>query len=165
MNWSRVAEKNWTDARVKQWVCAAVVSRRCTRVNSVSEDTMTQLRGAWSMYTFIRAYHPARARAARSQYGYSRFYEVYKKWNSYEFSPDECIEYLESELSNEAMACQIVDIHDSRDEWERKSYGIYRTVAKFTDVAFGAPAWFTAWAKETRELFERNGIHDADYKK
>jgi hypothetical protein len=160
MNWSRVAENNWTSARVKQWVCAAVVSRRHIRLGSESDDTLTKLRGAYFLYFLIRNHYPAKARELRKAYGYSRFYEVYKKWNSYEFSPDECIEYLESDLSNDAMAMQIVDIHDGRDEWERKSYGIYRTVAKFTDVAFGAPEWFTNWAKDTRELFEANGIHE-----
>jgi hypothetical protein len=160
MNWSRVAENNWTDARVKQWVCAAVVSRRCTRVNSVSEDTMTQLRGAWSMYTFIRAYHPARARAARSQYGYSRFYELYLQWRQFEFAADICLDHLESDLSNAGMVMQIRDVHDPRDEWERKSYGIYKSLIKFSQVAYGAPIWFQVWAKETRELFEANGIHE-----
>ena len=160
MNYQHLAERSWTTARVRQWVTAAIVSRRGVDLSRVDfgKDTATKLRGAWQMYVFIRTYRPVQARRLRAAYGYSRFYEVYKKWMLYEMSPDECIEYIECDLSNTAMAMQIEDIHDSREEWERKSFGIYKTVAKFTDVAYGAPEWFCDWAKETRELFERNGI-------
>jgi hypothetical protein len=156
MNWSRVAENNWTSARVKQWVCAAVVSRRGIRLET--DDTMTKLRGAWAMLDFIRQYYPVEARQLRKEYGYSRFYDLYKEWCRYEFAPDICIDHLRSDLSNAGMVMQIEDVHDPRPEWERKGYGMYKTIGKFVEVSYDAPEWFTTWAKETRELFERNGI-------
>ena len=156
--WQVLAQKNWTSARAKQWLVAMLVCERDIRLKTESDDTLTKLRGAWQMYVFIRTYRPVQARRLRAAYGYSRFYEVYKKWMLYEMSPDECIEYIECDLSNTAMAMQIEDIHDSREEWERKSFGIYKTITKFTHVAYGAPEWFCDWAKKTRELFERNGI-------
>ncbi len=70
----------------------------------------------------------------------------------------ECVEYLESGLSNEAMKMQIIDIHDSRDEWERNAVTIYGKVTKLARVAYGAPEWFCTWARDTEELFKRNGV-------
>ena len=157
MNYHAMAQARWHSAHLDQWITAAIVTRKGLRVNSISPDTLTQLRGAWRMYDFIRAYHPCLARQLRREYGYSRFYELYLGWMRYEFSADECIDHLTSDLSNAGMVMQIVDTNDPRPEWERKSYGIYKTVKGLAEVSYGAPAWFTEWAKQSRDLFERNG--------
>jgi len=157
MNWQQAADRRWTSSRARQWATACIVSRKGIRVSSESEDTMTQLRGAWRMLEFIRQYYPAKARELRKRYGYSRFYEVYKLIG-YDLSPDDCVEFIESDMSNAAMVEQIKDIHDPRDEWERKSIMIYKSVDKFTHVSYGAPEWFTDWAKSTRDLFREKGI-------
>jgi hypothetical protein len=160
MNWQRLADTNWTNARVKQWTVAAMVYNRLdlSRVKFVGKDTATKLRGAWIMLTFLRQYEPAKARQLRHEYGYSRFYEVYKKWQAYEMSPDECIEYIESDLSNTAMACQIEDMHDPKPEWERNAFTIYGKVTKLVQVSYDAPEWFRDWASETERLFKEKGI-------
>ena len=157
MNWQLRADSNWSSSRARQWVVACIVSKRSVRVTTESEDTMTQLRGAYLMFEFIRHYYPAKARELRKRYGYSRFYEVYKLIG-YDLSPDDCVEFIESDMSNAAMVEQIKDIHDPRDEWERKSIMIYKSVDKFTHVSYGAPEWFTDWAKSTRDLFREKGI-------
>jgi hypothetical protein len=119
---------------------------------------MTKLRGAWIMLNFIRDYCPTEARQLRKDYGYSRFYDLYKEWCRYEFAPDICIDHLRSDLSNVAMVMQIEDVHDPRPEWERKGYGMYKTIGKFVEVAYDAPEWFLTWARDSKKLFERNGI-------
>jgi len=156
MNWQNKADANWTNARVKQWLVAMIVTERAVRVGS--DDTMTQLRGAWYMYRFIRQYYPAKARELRKRYGYSRFYDLYKEWQRFELAPDICIEHLESDLSNAAMVMQVQDVHDPRPEWMRGAQMIYNKVSKIVEVSYGGEQWFTDWAKSTRDLFREKGI-------
>lgn len=156
MNWQAVANTNWTNARAKQWVTACVVVERGIRVGS--DDTMTQLRGAWYMYRFIRHYYPQKVRELRKRYGYSRFYDLYKEWQRFELAPDICIEHLESDLSNAAMVMQVQDAHDPLPEWQRKAGGWYKSFDKLARVAYGAPEWFTDWVKDSRDLFREKGI-------
>ena len=156
MNWQNKADANWTNARAKQWLVAMIVTERAVRVGS--DDTMTQLRGAWYMYRFIRQYYPAKARELRKRYGYSRFYDLYKEWQRFELAPDICIEHLESDLSNAAMVMQVQDVHDPRPEWMRGAQMIYNKVVKLTEVSYDGEAWFTDWAKSTRDLFREKGI-------
>ena len=54
MNWQLRADSNWSSSRARQWVVACIVSKRSVRVTTESEDTMTQLRGAYLMFEFIR---------------------------------------------------------------------------------------------------------------
>jgi len=158
MNWSAFAERNWTSSHAKQWAAAMVVSKKHIRVNSVSDDTATQLRGAWLMWDFLRHWDAAKARELRRQYGYSRFYELFLQFHKFEMSPDVCVEYLESDLSNTAMTMQIIDHHDQREEWERNAITIYGKVTKLARVAYGAPEWFVEWVKDTERLFKEQGI-------
>ena len=157
MNWQLKADKNWTSSRTRQWVAACIVSKRSIRVTTESEDTMTQLRGAYRMLEFIREYYPAKARELRKRYGYSRFYDLYKLL-SYDLSPDDCIEFLESDMSNAAMVEQVRDIHDPLPEWQRKAGGWYKSFDKLAHVAYGAPEWFVDWVKDSRDLFRKKGI-------
>ena len=156
MNWQNKAETNWTNARAKQWLVAMIVTDRAVRVGS--DDTMTQLRGAWYMYRFIRQYYPVKARELRKRYGYSRFYDLYKEWSRFELAPDICIEHLESDLSNAGMVMQVQDVHDPRPEWMRGAQMIYNKVSKIVDVSYDGEQWFTDWAKNTRDLFREKGI-------
>ena len=158
MNWQLRADSNWSSSRARQWVVACIVSKRSVRVTTESEDTMTQLRGAYLMFEFIRHYYPAKARELRKRYGYSRFYDLYKEWRRFELAPDICIEHLESNLSNAGMVMQVQDIHDPREEWERRAGGWYKSFDKFAHVAYGAPEWFTDWVRDSRDLFRENGI-------
>ena len=158
MNWQTALDRRWSSGRARQWACAAIVTRKSIRVTSESEDTMTQLRGAYRMLEFIREYYPAKARELRKRYGYSRFYDLYKEWTRYELAPDICIEHLESDLSNAAMVMQVVDAHDTRPEWMRNAQTIYNKVTKITEVSYDGEAWFTDWAKSTRDLFREKGI-------
>ena len=158
MNWQLRADSNWSSSRARQWVVACIVSKRSVRVTTESEDTMTQLRGAYLMFEFIRHYYPAKARELRKRYGYSRFYDLYKEWRRFELAPDICIEHLESDLSNAGMVMQVQDIHDPREEWERRAGGWYKSFDKFAHVAYGAPEWFTDWVRDSRDLFRENGI-------
>jgi hypothetical protein len=156
MNWQRLADTNWTNARVKQWTVAAMLSKRSIRLRSI--HTETKLKGAWIMFEFIRHYYPAKARELRKGYGYSRFYDLYKEWIRYELAPDICIEHIESDLSNAAMVMQVVDAHDQRSEWERNAVTIYGKVSKLVQVSYDAPEWFRDWASETEKLFKEKGI-------
>jgi len=158
MNWQNKAEANWTSAQAKQWLVAMITTLKRIRVNSVSQDTETQLRGAWYMYTFIRYYDPRKARELRKRYGYSRFYDLYKEWQRFELAPDICIEHLESDLSNAAMVMQVQDVHDPREEWERNAFTIYGKVSKLVQVAYNAPDWFYEWAMATDKLFKEKGV-------
>jgi hypothetical protein len=158
MNWQLRADRSWSSSRTRQWVTACIVSRKGIRVTTESEDTMTQLRGAWRMLEFIRQYYPAKARELRKKYGYSRFYDLYKEWQRFELAPDICIEHLESDLSNVAMVMQVQDVHDPRPEWMRGAQMIYNKVNKFVEVSYDGEQWFTDWAKSTRELFREKGI-------
>jgi hypothetical protein len=156
MNYQRLAERSWTTARVRQWVTAAIVSKKSIRLET--DDIMTKLRGAWIMFDFIRDYCPAEARQLRKDYGYSRFYDLYKEWRRYEFAPDICIEHLRSDLSNAGMVMQIVDTCDPRPEWERNAVTIYGKVTKLVQVSYDSPQWFKDWASETEKLFKERGI-------
>ena len=158
MNWQLHADRSWSSSRARQWVVACIVSKRSVRVTTESEDTMTQLRGAYLMFEFIRHYYPAKARELRKRYGYSRFYDLYKEWRRFELAPDICIEHLESDLSNAGMVMQVQDIHDPREEWERRAGGWYKSFDKFARVAYGAPEWFTDWVRDSRDLFREKGI-------
>ena len=158
MNWQLRADSNWSSSRARQWVVACIVSKRSVRVTTESEDTMTQLRGAYLMFEFIRHYYPAKARELRKRYGYSRFYDLYKEWRRFELAPDICIEHLESNLSNAAMVMQVQDVHDPLPEWRRNAQTIYNKVVKLTEVSYDGEAWFTDWAKSTRDLFREKGI-------
>jgi len=158
MNWQNALDRRWSSGRARQWACAAIVSRKGIRVTTESDDTMTQLRGAYRMLEFIRQYYPAKARELRKRYGYSRFYDLYKKWQRFELAPDICIEHLESDLSNAAMVMQVVDAHDPLPEWRRNAQTIYNKVVKLTEVSYDGEQWFTDWAKSTRDLFREKGI-------
>ena len=158
MNWQTALDRRWSSGRALKWACAAIVSKRNVRVNSESEDTMTQLRGAYRMLEFIRQYYPAKARELRKRYGYSRFYDLYKEWQRFELAPDICIEHLESDLSNAAMVMQVQDVHDPRPEWMRGAQMIYNKVSKIVEVSYDGEQWFTDWAKSTRDLFREKGI-------
>ena len=158
MNWSRLADASWTDARTKQWIVALVTTRRTIYTSKITPSELSQLRGAWEMYCFLRSNRPGDARRLRKQYEYRRFYELYRKWAVHEFDADTCIEYLEFDGSIAAMVEQVEDIHSPYEEWERRGQSIYKTVDKFTHVAYGAPEWFTNWAADTKQLFERHGI-------
>ena len=158
MNWQQAADRRWSSSRARQWACAAIVSRKGIRVNSESEDTMTQLRGAYRMLEFIRQYYPAKARELRKRYGYSRFYDLYKEWSRYELAPDICIEHLESDLSNAAMVMQVQDVHDPRPEWMRNAFTIYGKISKLVQVSYDSPDWFRSWASDTEKLFKEKGI-------
>ena len=140
-NWQAVADAAWQSAHSNQWLTALIVSKRGIRVDGVSDDTMTQLRGAWRMYEFVRQYQPARARELRRQYGYSRWYELYLMWKRYEFSADDCIDHLTSDLSNIAMAMQCVSVHDSRPEWYLKGQKMVR-MADVIYTSYDAPQEF-----------------------
>lgn len=155
MNWQNTVNKAWSSARVRQWVCAAVVSRRNIRVNS--DDTMTQLRGAWQMFELIRQYYPLKARELRRQYGYSRFYDLYLQWRKFEMSPDECIDHITSELSNAGMTMQIVNVHDPRPEWMRHTIGAYKTICKIITDLDTDPE-IIEWARAGVEIMDRKGI-------
>jgi len=157
MNWQQAADRRWSSSRARQWACAAIVSRRNIRVTTESDDTMTQLRGAWRMLEFIREFYPAKARELRKRYGYSRFYDLYKLL-SYDLSPDDCVEFLESDMSNAAMVMLVVDKHDPLPEWRRNAQTIYNKVVKLTEVSYDGEQWFTDWAKSTRDLFREKGI-------
>lgn len=156
-DWQSLAETSWIAARQKAWLTAMVVAKRNIHTCKISPTDMSQLRGAWEMYRFLRSNRPQDARRLRKQYPYRRFYELFRLWRVYEFSPDECIEHLDFDGGVSGMVCQIQDVH-GLPEWERKGAGIYSTVAKFTAVAYGAPSWFVTWARNTKELFEANGI-------
>ena len=158
MNWQTALDRRWSSGRSYQWACAAIVSRKGIRVTTESDDTMTQLRGAYRMLEFIRQYYPVKARELRKRYGYSRFYELYKEWCRFEFAPDICIEHLESDLSNAAMVMQVQDVHDPRPEWMRGAQMIYNKVSKIVEVSYDGEQWFTDWAKSTRDLFREKGI-------
>ena len=158
MNWQARADRSWSSSRTRQWVAACIVSKRSIRVTTESDDTMTQLRGAYRMLEFIRQYYPAKARELRKRYGYSRFYDLYKEWQRFELAPDICIEHLESDLSNAAMVMQVQDVHDPLPEWQRKAGGWYKSFDKLAHVAYGAPEWFVDWVKDSRDLFREKGI-------
>ena len=158
MNWQNALDRRWSSGRARQWACAAIVSRKGIRVTTESDDTMTQLRGAYRMLEFIRQYYPAKARKLRKRYGYSRFYDLYKEWQRFELAPDICIEHLESDLSNAAMVMQVQDVHDPRPEWMRGAQMIYNKVSKIVEVSYDGEQWFTDWAKSTRDLFREKGI-------
>ena len=158
MNWQLRADRSWSSSRARQWVTACIVSKRSIRVTTETDDTMTQLRGAYRMLEFIRQYYPAKARELRKRYGYSRFYDLYKEWNRFELAPDICIEHLESDLSNAAMVMQVQDVHDPREEWERNAFTIYGKVSKLVQVAYNAPDWFYEWAMATDKLFKEKGV-------
>ena len=158
MNWQLRADRSWSSSRSRQWVTACIVSKRSIRVTTESDDTMTQLRGAYRMLEFIRQYYPVKARELRKRYGYSRFYDLYKEWQRFELAPDICIEHLESDLSNAAMVMQVQDVHDPRPEWMRGAQMIYNKVSKIVEVSYDGEQWFTDWAKSTRDLFREKGI-------
>ena len=163
MNWQTKAERAWTRAHQSHWLCAMIAGkRRIATWQTLPPAELSRLRGAWIFYAFLRTQRPQDARKLRflrNRHDYRRWYEISLLWKEFEFEPDLCIEYLEFEGGIEAMRMQVIDIH-GEDEWLRKARPIYATMLKFSQVAYGAPEWFTNWAADTKKLFEENGIHD-----
>ena len=154
MNWTHLAEVSWTNARAKQWLTALVTTRRQIYTCKITPFELSQLKGAWEMYAFIRAYKPLQARQLRSVHEYRRFYELYRLWRIHEFSAEECIEHLEFDGSIAGMVGQVIDIHHPLPEWRRK----FDSMCKYGDVIFtsyDAPEDVRAWAGEGKKLMEK----------
>lgn len=160
-DWQAKAEGAWQTAHQSHWLCAMIAGyRKIATWQTLPPSELSRLRGAWIFYAFLRTQKPQerrKLRILRNRYDYRRWYEISLLWREFEFDPDQCIEYLEMDGGIEAMRMQVIDIHGA-PEWERKSAAIYKTVGKFTEVAYGCPQWFTDWAADTRRLFEENGI-------
>ena len=165
MNWSRLADTSWTDAQTdyhtamrREWLVAMILAKADTcRELQINQDTRDNLVAGWAIYTAIRAQDARSARELRSKYNYRRFMEMGRLWVRWEFTVEQAIDHLKSELSTRAMVMQIIGAHDPRPEWFRHSVGAYHTISKLiTDL--DTDAEIVAWAKQGKELFERHGI-------
>lgn len=94
-------------------------------------DTVEKLARAYKYFLKLYCVDPKRARQARRNYGYSRFALMWDNWLVYEFNIEEKgFEYLEAELSNQALDLFIDGVENNTPEWKRRSTGMYRSAGK-----------------------------------
>ena len=87
----------------------------------VKEDTIHNLVKAHWMYEYLCLYgDKAQADEAKSKHGYMRFAAMWKKHERYEFDPGECLEFINSDTSNDGMEALVEEIHNPRPEWQRR---------------------------------------------
>ena len=163
MNWSRLADTSWTDAQTdyhtamrREWLVAMILAKKTAtwRDLAIEQDLRDKLVAGWVIYTAIRAQDARTARFLRRQYGYRRFMEMGRLWTRWEFTVDDAIDHMQSDLSTRAMVMQIIDAHDPRPEWRRKAEGIYKWAVVISS-SFDAPEDVRKWAAEGRRLMER----------
>jgi hypothetical protein len=166
MNWSKLADESWTNAQTdyhtamrREWLVAMILAKKTAtwRNLQIEQDTRDKLVAGWAIYAAIRAQDARSARELRNRYNYRRFMEMGRLWVQWEFTVEQAIDHLKSELSTRAMVMQIIGAHDPRPEWFRHSVGAYHTISKLiTDL--DTDAEIIAWAKQGKKLFERKGI-------
>jgi hypothetical protein len=138
----------------REWLVAMVLAKFRHEADFVSPDTATKLRGAWAIYETLRHHSPSKARELRGKYGYRRFLEMGALWLRYEFSAEDAIDHMESELSTAAMKMQIIDAHDEAPEWKRKAGGILKYCGIIA-TSYDAPAEWREWARRGMELMQK----------
>ena len=139
----------WTEAEVSRshseacrWDCAptALASSGTARAQQMADalgvdvTTVHNLAKAESMYLYLYSWDAQKAILARAIHSYIRFEAVWRKYARYELSPVECLEYLNADLSNDAMEAQIEDIHNPRPSFQRR-YEDKRFIKKLGDIA------------------------------
>ena len=127
----RDAERARSRSESLRWDCAptALASSGTSRAQQMADalgvdiTTVHNLAKAEMLYLYLYEWDPRKAILARAIYSYIRFEAVWRKHARYELSPADCLEFLNSGLSNDAMEMQIEDIHDPAPEWMRKITG------------------------------------------
>jgi hypothetical protein len=103
-------------------------------------DTVEKLARAYKYFLKLYCVDPKRARQVRRDYGYSRFALMWDNWLSYEFDiAEKGFEYLEAELSNQALNLFVEDVEDNVPKWKRTSTSMYRNAVKLLEDADAAP--------------------------
>lgn len=128
----------WTEAEVSQshseacrWDCAptALASSGTARAQQMADalrvnvTTVHNLAKAEQMYQYLRGWNLYIADALRKRHSYIRFGAMWRKHQKYEIDPFDCIEFINSDLSDTAMEMQIEDMYNPLDEWQRDATG------------------------------------------
>lgn len=128
----------WTEAEVSRsnsescrWDCAptALASSGTVRAQQMADalgvdvTTVHNLAKAQMMFEYLMNWHPTMALQAQAKYSYIRFEALFRKHKKYEMHPVDCFEFLDSDLSNDAMEAQIESIHNPDPEWKRRLFG------------------------------------------
>lgn len=103
-------------------------------------DTVEKLSRAYKYFLKLYCVDPKRARQARRDYGYSRFALMWDNWLNYEFDiAEKGFEYLELDLSNQALNLFVEDVEESAPKWKRVSTSMYRSAVKLLEDNDAAP--------------------------
>ena len=104
----------------------------------------------------INQYSPAEALLIRRNYGHRRVIEAGAKWKRLEFEVSMLIDHIKSDLSTNTMCAEIENAHGDPEN-VRRIWGVYKTLSKvLTD--YQNDQWVTDWARESLELFRKNGV-------
>ncbi len=161
-HWTDRARSAWTQsladrqsAMRREWLVALILARKSSawREIGVPEKVADKLRAGWAIYNTLRHYDARKARELRNKYSYRRFMEMGALWVRYEFSPEQAVDHMESDLTISGMTMQIIDVHDPTPEWLRKA----RSTSKAWDVVAtsDAPEEWVQLAEQVRLLLEK----------
>ena len=166
------AAKSWSAAnndkdseRKHRWQSAATAFRvvgkrdgateRLAKLLAITHTAVEQMAGGYAIFATLHKLDPQRARKARRQYSYHRFFSVGELWVKYEFERSSLWDYLESDLDTAKVKLEIVNHHDARPEWHRRGIHILPTLKKFRDDFEAAPDDIRECARQFTDALER----------
>jgi len=156
--WQSCGQKT-QQARCREWTVCRLLSRKDSatwRELPITEDNRQRMRAAWVILELINKNNPAEALTIRRKYGHRRVLEAGALWKQYEnFSVDDLTEHIKSNLSTSAMKMQIIDAHSPYCEWQRKAFGLSKTLDVI--AASDAPAEWRELAEQARKLLQKYG--------
>lgn len=164
-HWTDRARNAWTqsiadkhNAMRREWLVALILARKSSawREIGVPEKVADKLRAGWAIYNTLRHYDARKARELRNKYSYRRFMEMGALWVKYEFEPEQAISHLESDLTISGMTMQIIDAHSPYCEWQRKAFGLSKSLDVIAAID-DAPAEWRELAEQARKLLQKYG--------
>lgn len=162
------AERSKSQERVYRWSTAAnafwagrPAHEELAKLLSVTPVAIEQMAAGYAIFLTLLKFDRARAWKCRRAYSYHRFFEVGKRWLTYEFNPEMVWDYLESNFSTRQVGMEIEDNHDPLPVWQRKAKRVMPSLQIMRDDV-DAP-------EEIRELIkklvERIGLWETSSKK
>lgn len=124
----RDAERARNRSELLRWDCAptALASSGTSRAQQMADalgvdvTTVHNLAKAQMLYLYLYEWNAQKAILARAIYSYIRFEAVWRKHFRYEIAPSVCLEFLNSNLSNDGMEAQMENIFNPAPEWMRR---------------------------------------------
>ena len=151
------AEHSKSQERVYRWSTAANAfwagrhaHEELAKLLLVTPVAIEQMAAGYAIFLTLLKFDRARAWRCRQAYSYHRFFEVGKRWLTYEFNPEMVWDYLESNFSTRQVGMEIEDNHDPRPAWQRKAKRVVASLLIIRDDE-QAPARVRELADELAE--------------